>query len=77
MTFLEPTQPSGASGSLDSDRDGDHDGPYRLGWRSRANVLYVFNTRPYARLLVFRSRLQDHLAGKDQAGDTSSLASAA
>ena len=61
----------------DSDRDGDHDRPYRLGWRSRANVLYVFNTRQYARLLVFRSRLQDHLAGKDQAGDTSSLASAA
>ena len=77
MTFLEPHQPSGAFGSLDSDRDGDHGRPYRLGWRSRANVLYVFNTRQYARLLVFRSRLQDHLAGKDQAGDTSSLASAA
>jgi hypothetical protein len=39
-------------------------------------VLYLFNTRQYARLLVFRSRLQDHLAGKDQAGDSSSLASA-
>ena len=70
MTLLDH-QPSGAFGSLDSDRDGDHDRSYRLGGRSRANVLYLpaprqrgFNTRQYARLLVFRRRLQDHLAAK-------------
>jgi hypothetical protein len=48
-------------GSLDGDGQGDHDEPYRFGWRPRASVPYPFNTRQYARLLVFRSRLQERL----------------
>jgi hypothetical protein len=50
-----------AVGSLDGDGKGDHDEPYRFGWRPRASVTYPFNTRQYARLLVFRSRLQERL----------------
>jgi hypothetical protein len=40
-------------------------------------VPYPFNTRQYARLLVFRSRLQDRVAGQVHADGTSSLAAAA
>ena len=43
---------------------GDHDRPYRFGWRPRASVPYPFNTRQYARLLVLRGRVQDSLAGR-------------
>ena len=46
-------------GSLDGDGKGDHDEPYRFGWRPRASVPYPFNTRQYARLLVFRSRFEE------------------
>jgi hypothetical protein len=48
-------------GSLDGDGKGDHDEPHRFAWRPRASVPYPFNTRQYARLLVFRSRLQELL----------------
>ena len=51
----------GCLGSLDGDGTGDHDEPYRFGWRPRASVPYPFNTRQYARLLVFRSRLEERL----------------
>jgi hypothetical protein len=47
--------------SHDGDGTGDYDEPYRFGWRPRASVPYPFNTRQYARLLVFRSRLQERL----------------
>ena len=77
MTFLEHQQPAGSVGSFDGDGAGDHDEPYRFGWRPRASVPYPFNTRQYARLLVFHSRLQDHLAGEDQADGASSVAAAA
>jgi hypothetical protein len=50
-------------GSRDGQGAGDHDQPYRFGWRPRANVPYPFNTRQYARLLVLRGRVQDSLAG--------------
>jgi hypothetical protein len=46
-------------GSLDGDGAGDHDQPYRFGWRPRTSVPFPFSTRQYARLLVFRSRLQE------------------
>ena len=52
-------------GSRDGQGAGDHDQPYRFGWRPRASVPYPFNTRQYARLLVLRSRVQDSLAGHD------------
>ena len=46
-------------GSQDGQGAGDHDQPYRFGWRPRASVPYPFNTRQYARLLVLRGRVQD------------------
>jgi hypothetical protein len=48
-------------GSLDGDGAGDHDRPYRFGWRPRASTPYPFNTRQYARLLVLRGRIQDRI----------------
>ena len=63
-------------GSLDGAGGGDHDQAYRFGWRPRASAPYppgpaqrVFNTRQFIRLLVMRSRFQDHLArdGEDVA----------
>lgn len=59
---------SGPSGSLDGDGTGDHDQPYRFGWRPRASVPYPFSTHQYARLLVFRSRLSERLTGQDDLG---------
>jgi hypothetical protein len=50
---------AGPRGSLDGDGKGDHDQPYRFGWRPRASVPYAFNTRQYARLLILRSRLEE------------------
>jgi hypothetical protein len=49
----------GPLGSLDGDGEADHDQPYRFGWRPRTSVPYPFSTRQYARLLVFRSRLEE------------------
>jgi len=54
----------GRFGSQDGQGAGDHDQPYRFGWRPRASVPYPFNTRQYARLLVLRGRVQDSLAGQ-------------
>ena len=48
-------------GSLDGDGAGDHDQPYRFGFRPRTAVTYPFSTRQYARLLVLRGRMQDRL----------------
>lgn len=50
-------------GSLDGEGAGDHDQPYRFGWRPRASTPFPFNTREYARLLIFRGRVQDHPGG--------------
>ena len=49
----------GRLGSRDGQGAGDHDQPYRFGWRPRASVPYPFNTRQFARLLVLRGRVQD------------------
>ena len=54
-------QPQLHSNSRDDAAGGDHDQPYRFGWKPTANVPYPFNTRQYARLLVFRSRVQERL----------------
>jgi len=61
--FWETT--TGRFGSLDGQGAGDHDQPYRFGWRPRTGVPYPFNTRQYARLLVLRSRLRDSLDDQD------------
>ena len=50
---------AGQLGSFDGDGEGDHDEPYRFGWRPRASVTYPFSTRQFARLLIFRSRLKE------------------
>jgi hypothetical protein len=50
-----------ATGSLDGDGAADHDQPYRFGFRPLVSAPYPFNTRQYARLLVLRGRLQDHV----------------
>jgi hypothetical protein len=49
------------TGSLDSDGAGDHDQPYRFGFRPRASHPYPFSTRQYARLLILRGRIRDTL----------------
>ena len=72
MSFQEEHHSlTGVRGSLDGDGQGDHDQPYRFGWRPRASVPYPFNTRQYARLLVFRSRVQERL---DRLNDFSAAA---
>ena len=53
------------AGTRDGVGAGDHDQPYRFGWKPRANVPYPFNTRQYGRLLVLRGRVQDGLRGAD------------
>ena len=56
---------AGPLGSLDGDGKGDHDQHYHFGWRPRVSVPYPFSTRQYARLLIYRSRLNERLAGQD------------
>jgi len=60
MSPLPPANTSPVIGSLDGDGAADPDQPYRFGFRPRASAPYPFNTRQYARLLVLRSRIQDH-----------------
>jgi hypothetical protein len=71
MTLSQQQLSEPSPGSLDGDGAGDHDQPYRFGWRPRASVPYPFNTRQYARLLILRSRLQDSCveAAEDAAAD--------
>jgi len=57
-----------SSGSQDGQGAADHDQPYRFGWRPRSSAPYPFSTRQYARLLVFRSRLRERLAGPADLG---------
>jgi hypothetical protein len=63
MSFLRQQEDLDPVGSRDGDGAGDHDEPYRFGWRPRASVTYPFNTRQYARLLVLRGRVQDGRVG--------------
>jgi hypothetical protein len=62
MVLPKQQNMDGSLGSLDGEGAGDNDQPYRFGWRPRTSVPYPFSTRQYARLLVFRSRVRDHLA---------------
>lgn len=66
MTFSEQQTVDGSRGSLDGDGAGDHDQPYRFGWRPRASVHYPFNTRQYVRLLILRSRVRGQLGEADE-----------
>ena len=66
MTLPQPNEPiEGSTHSFDGGGAGDHDQPYRFGWRPSAGVPFPFNTRQYARLLILRSRYQaTELAGE-------------
>jgi hypothetical protein len=44
------------------DNGGSFDEPYKFGWRPRAKAPFPFTERQYARLLIFRGRVQDGLA---------------
>jgi hypothetical protein len=55
-------------GTRDGFGAGDHDQPYRFGWKPRASAPYPFNTRQYGRLLVMRGRVQDGLVAADDGG---------
>ena len=68
MTYEQPDNVPASSAPMDAIDRGDYDQPYRFGRRPHTSVPpaplqrgYPFNTRQYARLLVFRSRLQDDL----------------
>ncbi len=76
MASLQQHHLDGPLGSLDGTGAGDHDQPYRFGWRPRASVPYPFNTRQYARLLVLRSRVQDQ-RGRDEQADVNGWPGAA
>jgi hypothetical protein len=67
MTLQPESNMAGSPGSLDGDGAGDHDEQYRFGGRPRASVPYPFSTRQFARLLIFRSRLQDQLCEDGEA----------
>jgi hypothetical protein len=56
--------PRSTVGTRDGSGAGDHDQPFRFGWRPRAEVPYPFNTRQYVRLLVLRGRIQDGLVSE-------------
>jgi hypothetical protein len=77
MTASQPPSSDARVGPLDGPGAGDHDQPYRFGWRPRADVPYPFNTRQYARLLVLRGRVQDRAARLDGAEDGRALPPAA
>ncbi len=71
MSTAIPQEPStGPVGTLDGSGAGDCDEPYRFGRRPRASAPFPFTERQYARLLVFRSRVQDRLAGSVHADFT-------
>ena len=72
MGMPEPANHS--IGTRDEVGAGDHDQPFRFGWRPRASAPFPFNTRQYVRLLVLRSRLHAGLVGD---GDLTAWRSAA
>jgi len=53
------------AGSADGQGSGDHDVPYRFGWKPRASQTYPFSERQYARLLLLRSRVQEWLFSEE------------
>jgi hypothetical protein len=73
MKFSQPPDSAVLVEPIDGPGAGDHDQPYRFGWRPRADVPFPFNTREYARLLVLRSRLHDNADRLDGIDDTGSL----
>lgn len=58
---VEASTDTREGGSFDGSGAGDHDQPYRFGWRPRSTATYPFSTKQYVRLLVLRSRIQGNL----------------
>ncbi len=58
-------------GTQDGLGAGDHDQPYRFGWRPRSGAPYPFNTRQYVRLLLLRSRVEAGMIAHDDLGPLS------
>ena len=63
MGMPQPEPANRSIGTRDEVGAGDHDQPFRFGWRPRASAPYPFNTGQYVRLLVLRSRLHAGLVG--------------
>ena len=59
MNSAQPEQSELRLGTWDGQGAGDHDQPYRFGFRPRVENPFPFNTRQYARLLVLRGRLRE------------------
>jgi hypothetical protein len=60
MSSSQPQEPTPlAIGSFDGSGAGDHDEPYTFGRRPNARAPFPFTERQYARLLVFRGRVQE------------------
>jgi hypothetical protein len=67
MTFQLESRVLRFPGSLDGEGAGDHDQPFRFGYRPRASAPFPFSTRQYARLLILRSHVQDASGADGQA----------
>lgn len=63
---MDSSHPQTTTAGSDSVMD-THDEPYRFGRRPNARAPYPFTERQFARLLVFRGRLQDSLSADDLA----------
>jgi signal transduction histidine kinase len=61
MSALPPADADLVIGLLDSDGSADHDQPYRFGVRPRAIARCPFDTQQFARLLLLRGRVRDHV----------------
>jgi len=71
MSTSAPQDPTvGPVGTRDGSGAGDCDEPYRFGRRPSAIAPFPFTERQYARLLVFRSRVHEHLARHARANPT-------
>ena len=65
MFDLQSNSPDQRADSL-APREADYDQPYRFGFRPRSAQPFPFNTREYARLLIFRSRIRDRSDPQDR-----------
>jgi hypothetical protein len=63
ISLMDTTQPRDPAPTpvspFDGPGAGDHDEPYRFGRRPNARAPFPFSERQYARLLVFRSRVDE------------------
>ncbi len=65
MDFSEPRTMPSRLGAQVQDGSGDHDRPYRFGWRPPVSEPYPPSTRHYARLPILRSRFRADMDNDD------------